>query len=508
MRKLLLLIILILLVAACLRFYKLGAVPEGISWDEAALGYNGWSLWTFRRDEWLIKLPLSIKSFGDYKAPVAVYLTGLFTTLLGLKPLSVRLPFALAGFGSVVFTALGFYHLYRTKKIGATAFVYGTFIAAIIPWHIHFSRTGFENGIALSVILLALILPLYVKLKYSLPLAMVLAISTLYIFHGAKVFIPLILIVLIIMGRKFIFSNKKMFLFLMILAGVLVIPLANDILNGEGATRANVLISFDPTHPQLFTKQVVANLASYADSNYLLGGSVDTLRHGDGRYGILLPSMLALVPVGILYALRRRHPFDLMTLTWLLLGFLPAIIASPNPHASRSFFALPALVVLSVLGWQHVYTFVSKRLSRVTIMSLCMVLVLIDSVYSGAYLQHYFTKYPTEAADSFQAGYEQLVESLVRLESRNMFDQYVISTAYGHPYIFLLFFKQIPVLSYHQGALYKYLFLDSVKESDLYRNKSVVVATIHDQLPIEADEIVYSPSGVPRFYIYYSQGDN
>jgi len=49
-------------VAAFLRLYKLGNVPHGMTWDEAAIGYNGFAVLTTRRDEWLIHFPISFKS--------------------------------------------------------------------------------------------------------------------------------------------------------------------------------------------------------------------------------------------------------------------------------------------------------------------------------------------------------------------------------------------------------------------------------------------------------------
>ena len=88
--------VLILLLATALRFYKLGQVPHGMTWDEAAIGYNGYAVLTTRRDEWLKRFPISFQSFGDYKAPLAIYLNGLFTFVFGMNLWAVRLPFALA----------------------------------------------------------------------------------------------------------------------------------------------------------------------------------------------------------------------------------------------------------------------------------------------------------------------------------------------------------------------------------------------------------------------------
>ena len=90
-------LVIITLLGLGLRLYKLGEVPQGLTWDEAAIGYNGYAVWTVRRDEWLHFLPISFQSFGDYKAPLAIYGVGFLSLFLGLSPWVVRLPFALAG---------------------------------------------------------------------------------------------------------------------------------------------------------------------------------------------------------------------------------------------------------------------------------------------------------------------------------------------------------------------------------------------------------------------------
>ncbi len=50
------LLILILLVAAILRLYKLGVVPGSMNADEAAIGYNAYSILKTGKDEYGKKL--------------------------------------------------------------------------------------------------------------------------------------------------------------------------------------------------------------------------------------------------------------------------------------------------------------------------------------------------------------------------------------------------------------------------------------------------------------------
>lgn len=104
-----LILIAILLLASLLRFYQLGRVPQGMAVDEVAIGYNGFAIWQARRDEWLEFLPISFRSYGDYKAPLAIYINAFSTAIFGLNLWAVRLPFTVFS----ILAVLGIYCLVR-----------------------------------------------------------------------------------------------------------------------------------------------------------------------------------------------------------------------------------------------------------------------------------------------------------------------------------------------------------------------------------------------------------
>ena len=93
-------LIIIVLLAAFLRFYKLGENPPSLTWDETAWGYNAYSLGIDGRDEFGRFLPWNyLESFGDFKPPVYAYLTILPVKIFGLNEFSTR--FASAFFGTL-----------------------------------------------------------------------------------------------------------------------------------------------------------------------------------------------------------------------------------------------------------------------------------------------------------------------------------------------------------------------------------------------------------------------
>jgi hypothetical protein len=70
------------------RFYKIGIIPMGYNWDETSITYNAWGIADWHRDEWAKLMPLTFRSFGDYKAPLTFYLLAVPFMVFGvIEPL-------------------------------------------------------------------------------------------------------------------------------------------------------------------------------------------------------------------------------------------------------------------------------------------------------------------------------------------------------------------------------------------------------------------------------------
>ena len=62
----------VLILGAGVRFYRLGEVPHGYTYDEAGIIYDAWSISLWHRDQFAHFMPLSFQSFGDYKPPFLI----------------------------------------------------------------------------------------------------------------------------------------------------------------------------------------------------------------------------------------------------------------------------------------------------------------------------------------------------------------------------------------------------------------------------------------------------
>jgi len=136
--------IIIVLLGMILRFYKLGEIPGAVNRDEAAFGYNAYSIIETGKDEFGRWYPMMFESFGDYKLPVYLYGSIPFIASMGLTNVSVRLLSTVSGvlLLSVIYSIS--IELFRKREIGLLA----AGLMARSPWAVFYSRTGFETNVA------------------------------------------------------------------------------------------------------------------------------------------------------------------------------------------------------------------------------------------------------------------------------------------------------------------------------------------------------------------------
>ena len=150
----------ILLLALFLRFYQITTNPPGLYIDEVSIGLNAYDILTTGKDQYGTPYPLAFQSFGDYKMPVYIYLVSGSIALFGKTELAIRFPSAFFG----TLTVLAIFLLMREllqvdkklKPFALPAALGSALLFAILPWHLQFSRGGFEVCVALCFYLFGL----------------------------------------------------------------------------------------------------------------------------------------------------------------------------------------------------------------------------------------------------------------------------------------------------------------------------------------------------------------
>ncbi len=518
-------ILCIVVMAGVVRFWQLGTIPAGPNWDEAAIGYNGWSVWQNRRDEWLERLPISFRSFGDYKAPLAIYLNGFFTSLIGLNIWVIRLPFAISGVLSVVFfyfllNALASFRLNNASFIQSRWLaLFGSLTLSLSPWHILFSRVGFESGLALMEVILAstlLVLSVQKKLQRWKVLGAqiisgILFASTFYTYHSAKVMVPIfVTLLLVLLHSNKVISIKRCSLFLTGVI-VLIVPFILDSIFGEGLARASVTIFAQSRSFIEIVTTTTKNILAHLHPNFLILGKADSIRHSIGSMGVLFPSTAILAAIGFLSGLKGKKIFLWQfSLIWIISGLVPAIIGVEVPHPNRALLALPGFLLLAVLGLDQLTktVFGLAKPNRKIQGLLLSFLIVVELLQSAVFLYQYFGTYAKQSSTYFQDGYTEMFTEVWSYydgnNGKHSVDQIVITSEYGQPYIYALLTRKISTLQYHNGALINFLFPDVVQLSDLDRPNALVVAGEKSDLidRTKATRVIYAKDGQPRFWLF------
>src|SRR5258708_2371218 len=199
-----------LFVAALIRLPYFSQIPRGLNRDEAALGYNAYSLLRTGRDEYGKWFPVSITSFGDQKLPGYVYALVPFIATFGLTPFAVRLPSLLSGF--IIIGELGLIAIFLAKALQfnekhqiALSGMTMLFLA-ITPWANHFSRSGYEAHLALALFMggflvyhVAIVANETKRQRIFLILAALAWAGTFLTYHSYQILTPLFMLALLIL---------------------------------------------------------------------------------------------------------------------------------------------------------------------------------------------------------------------------------------------------------------------------------------------------------------------
>src|SRR3989304_6829386 len=209
LKKNLLLVLLSLIFALSLflRLYQLESFPVGFHQDEAALGYNAYSLLLTGKDENGQSLPLYINKFGDNNPSGYHYLAILSVKFFGLNEFSTRLPAALAG----AMLILAIYFLSFTISKNTLISLFAAFFSAVAPWSIVLSRTSAETIVALFFAILGFALFIHFfrnKNILFLSGSVLLWIASFLTYPAPRLYVPLLVLATGIYVFKYIREKK------------------------------------------------------------------------------------------------------------------------------------------------------------------------------------------------------------------------------------------------------------------------------------------------------------
>jgi 4-amino-4-deoxy-L-arabinose transferase-like glycosyltransferase len=465
------LIITILILAAILRLFMLDKFPSGFNADEASIGYNAWSLIETGKDEHGVSWPLVFRSFDDYKPPLYFYLVLPFVKVLGLTVIAVRLPSALLGIGSVLLLFLLTKRLFP-DKIKSRLPELSALMLTISPWHLQFSRGGWEVNVATFFILLAIIffLKSLEKPKY-LFLFGISTVLSLYTYHSARIIAPVLFATFAVIyfdkvKSFFAKPNLKITLAALALSLFLVLPIVFQMFSSAGQSRFSGVSIFADSgpvweaenyrnehqgtgkwanifHNKYFTygMRFVHNYLSHFSPDFLFTDGDTIARSKVPETGESLLFLLPFFAIGMFSLLKLDTKGKIVILAWFLVAPLAAALTYQSPHALRAQNMSIPLSIITALGVIDFFWFVKKYLSKL-LLPIALIIIAASSYNFARYLNMYYVEYPKTLPFAWQYGFAQIAE--YTQANYDKYDHIIISDRYDQPYILIAFFTKYP----------------------------------------------------------------
>ncbi len=466
--KKILALVLIVGAAFFLRVHEFTTVPASLDWDEAAVGYNAYSILKTGKDEFGTVYPMAFRSFGDWKSPLYIYLTVPSIAAFGLNEMAVRLPSAIIG----TLTVLGTYFLTR-KLLGKEKIaVFASAMLAISPWHLQFSRVAFEP----ILVPFCVIWGFYFFLKSLGSPKWIYVSSTFfalsfYAYVGARFFVPLFAILIFFFFRRQVMAMKKHVIGAAILFLIVLVPLLPSITSTGGRVGGtSIFNSAEPTRmvneyrhqdflsnnrfsvifhnkPLLWVEGFFLGYMRHLSPTYLFAGDNQLNWRVGSSLGILYLFEFPLILLIILKIIRTRSRVGLFLLGWALIAPIPAAFTTETPHPLRSIGAIPALSILSAWGLSELLQVFRRRSVLVYALGLLAILNIAN------YFHFYYNHFPYYSSFDWQYGHKEVAQ--IVKDNYDKYDRIVMTPKFGQPYIFMLFYLQYDPAKYQAEVAVK-----------------------------------------------------
>jgi hypothetical protein len=414
-----------------------------------------------------------------------------------------------------------------------------TFLLAISPWHLQFSRIAFEANTGVTLNILGVVAFFYglTSLPWLSVSAFLFGLS-LYAYHSERVFVPLLVLTLAILWRKELSKDWRKVLIGVIIGLITVAPLVPIVTDKTAMTRlAGTSPLSDQTGLLMRTvkkleadKRVGDKLGELFDNRrivyaetlidgYISHFSVswlfligDNNRHHAPDNGLLYLWELPFIAWGVVEIWRKGGRVSKLLFTWF---FIAPIAASPTggtPHAIRTLVFLPTFQIFSATG---ILLFVArvrslvahgpgwKRLAVWVGVGAVGMVVIFTTVY---YFHMYYHQMNREYSENWQYGYAQAVQYAEAHKAK--YTKIVVSTALEQPHMFFLFYtKYDPVKYLAQGGTASGGFREIRNHFDKYEFRPIGDWTKENHNG--ATLYIGTPKEIPtgaQYSIYYLDG--
>ncbi len=469
----------ILIVAFVLRIFQIDKIPVSLFGDEVDLGYQAYSILHTGADYYGNKWPLQFHSLAEYRTPFYLYSAVPSVAAFGISPLGVRLP-------AVIFGVLGVWALYLLIKELTKREDLALVAASVLnlsPWHLHYSRAGFE----VTELLFFLIIGLYFFFK-SLKNGKYLWIATVcfilcpWVYSTAKLFIPILMLFLFVVYFKEIIKIPKKFLVYGCVAGFVIgFPLVYSVLKtpqrfdyisvfsdptiepqigtlrardakmrGEKGTGLNPTV-IDKFFENKFTyvgKEIIEHYFQTLSSDFFFRqGDPDPRQSPTGMGEFYKADAISMIAgISLFFILNKDRKFKWLIVFWIIAGILPAALTRDGGnHATRLILILPPFTFLIAYGLVEGIKLMKINYRKFAVLGYGFIFML-GFIF---YLHNYYVHYPWDSERWWHAGYQEAIQTVKQVDKN--YDKVVISTANEPPWIFFAGWYQYDPASWQKN---------------------------------------------------------
>lgn len=459
MKRMHIYLILILLVSTIFRLWGLGNIPEGFHADEAAFGYNAYSLLKTGKDEYGKPYPLVLRSFDDYKGAVYSYITIPFIRLFGLNEFSVRLPTAIAGTLIVLVSAVLTLALTQNASLSLVAAI----IVSLAPSSIVLSRVQSDPLVAVLFMLVGwYCIEKFVESKkyiwavsglgfwfiscftYASPRVLLLGfIPLLFWYYYPRldvkrklVFIlTYVIILLTSMYLLFGFSGSRFGQINIFSSQDVMLPLDEQI--REDGVAGSTIVSTRMYHNKIvgYSRYIIHNYANYFGFDFLFFQAYQPEREKIPNMGFMYLIDLPFMLIGLYQILKYKKRWGHFILGWFF--FTPLTLAAfsqETPNIHRYYFSILPGSILVALGIVQCIQFARKNIRVFVILGIA----LLYSINITNFIHELFVHQPLHAPYYRGFAYKEMVRSLQNIYHN--YDRIVITKTNQSPYIYMLFY--------------------------------------------------------------------
>ena len=449
--------------AAVIRFYQLDNPDHGFYLDEAAIGYNAYSVLKTGRDEFGKSFPFLFRSFTDFKAPLYIYLSIIPIKILGLGIFSTRFISALSG--SIAVILAYFLIKFITKNNRPFSFL-AALVLTISPWHVFYSRGAWESNLSLLLLLVATSSCVYgsmIKKRLVFLLGSIFFVLSTYAYHGQRIVAPLIFGFYLFHYRVWLLEKKKFLVLGFLVLGLLTIPILAISLTPGGQSRVKSLSIFSPqsvlpwqnqdgqpNNRTLTTlRKWFALYTAYFSPRNLFSEDPAEKQRWLPDLAVFYSWQLPFYLLGLVWFIKKKEyassrPF---ILPWLFFSPIAASITGDPFSTVRALpLVFPLSVIIAVGIYESIIFFKSKNLKIIFggVLALMIIFSLVSLMIQFLYIL------PYQRAKYWELGYSQLGKILASFPNQKI----VIDNSRGESYIHILFFTKFDPKIYQKEAGY------------------------------------------------------